>query len=249
MPPSSPPADAAHGNQNSRARQILAAQVRLLYRNANVGVGVTLVATAILGRLQWDVVPHPIILAWCLYMFLVSLGRFSLARRYWRSALAGLEKGRWHAAFDIGAGLAGTGWGAAGILLYPEAHPANQVFLVFILGGMMLGAASVLAPRLDAFLAFVLPTGLAPAVRLVLHGDEEHLALGLLAGLFTFAMFLTTRQIHLTIVSSLNLQFENQGLVKDLQASLLQRKGSAEALRESEQRFRAIFSQAAVGIT
>ena len=111
----------------------------------------------------------------------------------------------------MGAALAGAGWGAAGILLYPEAHLANQVFLVFVLGGMMLGAASVLAPRPEAFLAFMVPAGLAPAVRLVLQGDEAHLAMGLLAGLFTLATLITTRRIYLTIVSSLKLAVRKPG--------------------------------------
>src|SRR5713226_4889826 len=135
----------AHTNLDSRRQQILAAQVRLLYSNANVGIAVTLIATAILGRLQWEVAPHPIILGWCLYMFLVSAGRFILGRRYERAAPSSPETSRWGAGFAIGAGLAGAGWGAAGILLYPEAHLANQVILVFILGGMILGAASILA--------------------------------------------------------------------------------------------------------
>ncbi len=161
-------------------------------------------------------------------MFLVAAARFILGRCYWRTAPPGRETRRWSAAFAIGAGLAGAGWGAAGILLYPEAQLANQVFLVFILGGMMLGAASILAPRPEAFLAFLVPTGLAPGVRLVIHGDEVHLAMGFLAGLFTLATLITTWRIHLTIVSSLNLRFENQDLVEDLQAA----KSHAEALNE-----------------
>jgi len=229
MTPSfSPAAEAVHASRGSRRRQILAAQVRLLYGNTNVGVGVTLVATAILGRLQWGGAPHFIIFSWCLYMFVVSVARFALGRLYWRISPSSPQTSRWLAAFDIGASLAGAGWGAAGILLYSEAHPANQVFLVFILGGMMLGAASVLAARTDAFLAFIVPTGLAPTLRLVLQGGEAHLAMGLLAGLFTFATLLTTWRIHRTIVSSLNLQFENQDLVQDLQAA----KDHAEALNE-----------------
>ena len=134
----------------------------------------------------------------------------------------------WGAAFAIGAGLGGAGWGTAGVLLYPEAHPGNQVFLVFVLGGVMLGAASLLAPRPEAFLAFIVPSGLAPAVRLVLQGDEAHLAMGLLASLFTLATLVTTRRIYRTIVSALNLQFENQDLVEDLQAA----KNHAEVLNE-----------------
>jgi signal transduction histidine kinase/ActR/RegA family two-component response regulator len=214
--------------QDSRRRQVFATQVRLLYGSANVGVCVTVIAAAILGGLQWGVVRHPIILGWCLYMFLVSVGRWTLAHRYRRASPPSVEASGWGARFAIGAGLAGAGWGAAGILLYPAAPLSSQVFLIFVLGGMMLGAASLLAPRPEAYLAFILPTGLAPAVRLVLQGSHPHLAMGLLAGLFTLATLITTRRIHLTIDSSLSLQFENQGLVEDLQAA----KKYVEALNE-----------------
>jgi signal transduction histidine kinase/ActR/RegA family two-component response regulator len=65
-------------------------------------------------------------------------------------------------------------------------------------------------------------------VRLVVQGDEAHLAMGLLAILFTLATLITTARIHLTIRSSLSLQFENQDLVEDLRAA----KGHAEALNQ-----------------
>jgi signal transduction histidine kinase/ActR/RegA family two-component response regulator len=228
MTPLSPPADAAPARRDSRRLQILAAQIRLLYGNSNLGIAVTLVATAVLGRLQWKVVPHSIVLGWFLFMLLISVARFVLGRRFWRTRPSDLQTARWGTAFATGAGLAGVGWGAAGILLYPEANLANQVFLFFILGGMMLGAASLLAPRPAAFLAFIVPTGLAPVIRLLIQGDEAHLAMGLLAVLFTIATLVTTTRIHLTILSSVSLQFENQDLVEDLRAA----KGQAEALNQ-----------------
>src|ERR1035441_8083592 len=132
MAPSSSPAESAYERLKSRKRQILAAQIRLLYGNTNVGVGVTLVASPILGRLQWGVVPHLIILCWCTSMILVSVARFALGRRYWRIAPSSQGTARWGTAFAVGAGLAGAGWGAAGILLYPEAHLTNQVFQIGI---------------------------------------------------------------------------------------------------------------------
>ncbi|MBZ5610789.1 MAG: response regulator [Acidobacteriia bacterium] len=228
MPANFSPAEAAHLQGDSRSRQIRAAQVRLLYSNVNVGGVVTLVAATVLARLQWGVVPHLSIIVWGLYTFLIAVARFMLARRYWRAAPWSLETSRWGTTFTIGAGLAGAGWGAAGFLLYPADHLAGQMFLVFILGGMMLGAASLLAPRPEAFLAFMVPTGIAPAVRLMLQGDEAHLEMGLLAGIFVVATLITTRRIHQTIVSSLNLKFENQDLVEDLQIE----KRNTEALNE-----------------
>jgi signal transduction histidine kinase/ActR/RegA family two-component response regulator len=226
MTPSIPPADAAHANSTSQ--KILTAQVKLLYGNANLGIWVTLIATPILARLQWAVIRHQLILGWCLYMFALSAGRYALGRQYLRSEPSIPDARRWNTAFAVGAGLAGAGWAAAGTLLYPEAHLAHQVFLLFIVGGMMLGAVSLLAPRPEASLAFIIPTGLAPTVRLALQGDEAHVAMALLAGLFTFATLVTTRRIHFTITSSLMLQFENQDLLQDLQSA----KNHAEALNE-----------------
>ncbi len=224
MTPSIPSADAAHAN--STTQKILAAQVKLLYGNANLGIWVTLIATPILARLQWPVIRHQFILGWCLYMFALSAGRYALGRQYLRSEPSIRQARHWNTTFAIGAGLAGAGWAAAGTLLYPQEHLAHQVFLMFIVGGMMLGAVSLLAPRPEASLAFIIPTGLAPTVRLALQGDEAHLAMALLAGLFTFATLVTTRRIHFTITSSLMLQFENQELMQDLQSA----KNHAEAL-------------------
>ena len=141
------PAEAAGARRDTSKRQILAAQVQLLYRNAGVGVAVTLVAATVLGRLQWEVVPHLVILGWCSYMGLVSAARFILERRYWRTASSNSETNWWRTAFTLGAGLAGAGWGGAGILLYPNAQLANQVFLIFILGGMMLGRCLRRGPK------------------------------------------------------------------------------------------------------
>ena len=213
---------------DSRKEEIRAAQVRMLYSNVNVGVVITIVAATILGRLEWAVIPHPIIFGWWLCMLLVAVARFALGRLWWRAAPSGVETRRWSTAFTAGAGLAGTGWGAASIFLYPENHLEGQVFLSFILGGMLLGAAPLLAPLPETFLAFMLPAGVSPMVRFLVQGDEAHLAMGLLAGLFVVATLITTLRMHHTIVSSLNLKFENQDLVEDLQVA----KSHTEALNE-----------------
>ena len=227
MPPSSL-STAAPTHRDSIEQQILAAQVKLLYGNANAGVWATLVVAPLLGRLQWGVTPHPVILGWCLYMIVVAVARFALASRYRRTVPPNLKTTNWGDAFAVGAGLAGLGWGAAGVLLYPETQLANQVFLAFVLGGMILGAASLLAPLPEAFVAFIVPSGLALALRLVIQEGETHFAMGLLVGLFTLATLITTRRIYLTIVSSLKLQFENQELVANLRAA----KNHADTLNE-----------------
>lgn len=205
--------------QDSGKQQILSAQLRLLYANANLGVGVSVLAATILAGLQWRVITRPVVAVWWLYMMLVSVVRFAIARRYWKISAAPTNLDPWRYAFTAGVGLTSAGWGLAGILLYPPAHLTNQLFLVFVLGGMMLGASSILAPRPEAFLTFLIPTGLAPSVRLMIHGDQTHFAMGLLALVFTLATLVTTLRLYRMVTSSLRLQIENRDLVENLKAA------------------------------
>src|SRR5437773_7766010 len=55
MPPSS--SAAARVQQDSRRQEVLSAQIGLLYANANIGVGVTLLAATTLALLQRGIVP------------------------------------------------------------------------------------------------------------------------------------------------------------------------------------------------
>ena len=202
------------------SQQILLAQFRLLYANANLGIVVTLVVATVLGTLQSQVIARPIIVGWWLSMVALCALRYSLALRLAasRSTVAADESKR-RLLYVSGIGLTGAGWGAAGVLLYAPGHLINQVFLVFVLGGMMLGAASLLAPRPEAFLSFLLPVGLIPAIRLALEGDTTHLAMGFLVLVCTAATLVVTRRFHRLIDASLRLQFENHDLVEDLRSA------------------------------
>ena len=137
-----------------------------------------------------------------------------------------IEHGRWNAAFVVGAALAAAGWGAGAIVLYPAGQPTNDILVVFAVGGVMLGAASLLAARPEAFLTFLLPTGLLTALRLALEGDQGHVMMGFLAALFTVATVVTTWRFHLAVESSFRLRFDNQDLIESLQTA----KNEAEAL-------------------
>jgi signal transduction histidine kinase/CheY-like chemotaxis protein len=202
-----------------RHRQVRAAQTRLLYRNATTGVLITIAVAFLLAYCQWDVVPHLTVVVWLLYMLLTCLARFLVVRRFWRASPGDDEASQWSMAYSLSAGLSAAGWGAAGIALYPETRSMNEIFLIFVLGGVMLGAASLLAARPEAFLTFLIPTGLLPAIRLASEGDREHLIMALLAGLFTVATLTTTWRFHRTIESSLQLGFENQDLIENLRAA------------------------------
>lgn len=228
--PSSSTAGASRVQQVSRTQEILSAQIELLYANVDISVSVTVLAATILALLQWRSIPRFVVVGWWVYMNLTAVSREALARRYKHSSPGYAEAGRWLGVYTVLIGFAGIGWGGAGILLYPPAHLTNQVFLIFVLGGMMLGAGFVLAPRPEAFLAFLIPTGLLPTIRLVVQGDEMHVAMGVLTGAFTVAIVTSTVRIYRTVERSLELRFENRDLVEDLQVAKNQTEAMNQAL-------------------
>jgi signal transduction histidine kinase/ActR/RegA family two-component response regulator len=219
---------------DQRQQQMRAAETRLLYENATTGTAVTIVIAAVLAYAHWDRGPL-VVAAWLTYMVLVSAARFVVVHRYWRASPDAIENGRWNAALVACVAMAAAGWSGGAIVLYPSARPLNEILLIFAVGGVMLGGASTLAARPEAFLTFLLPTGLLTSLRLAGVGDEDHLMMGLLGAVFTVATVFTSWRFHRAIESSFGLRFENRDLVDSLQAA----KNDADALnRELELRVR-----------
>ena len=241
MPPKRPGAE-----QESTTQELLSAQLRLLYTNANLSACINFLVATILCALQWSVIAHPVLGGWLLTILLITLFRLILASRY-RHAPDDSKRNTFLRLYVLGAAVNGAAWGAAGVLLYPPDHIIFQVFLAFVVGGMMLGAASLLAPRPEAFLSFQLPAGLIPAVRFLAEGDRTHVGMGLLAALFTLAIVVTTRRLHRTISSSLLLQIQNRGLTEDLrtanQALELRVQERTAELHKSTEQLRAEITQ------
>ncbi|OGX07230.1 MAG: hypothetical protein A3K11_00330 [Nitrospirae bacterium RIFCSPLOWO2_12_FULL_63_8] len=215
----------AHGE---RERLVRAEQVKLLYSNAPLALTVTVLNAVIVTILQWNVIVHSVLIAWLTYMVTLSSIRFLLVRRYWRSSSAHLNGDHWETWHIAGVALAGLGWGLAGIFLFPEESPNHQVFLAFVLGGMMAGAATVLAPMRAAFLAFIIPIALPITLRFLAEGDDVHLAMGTLVGLFSCATLAIAWRSHNALITSLRLRFEN----RDLLAYLAHAKRETETLND-----------------
>jgi signal transduction histidine kinase/ActR/RegA family two-component response regulator len=220
---------------DQRKHRVRAAETRLLYENATTGTIVTIVIASVVAYAHWDLVPHFTVAAWLIYMLLVSAARVAVVRSYWRAPAGDAENSRWTTLFVVCVAMAAAGWGGGAITLYPSARPLTEILLVFAVGGVMLGGASTLAARPEAFLTFLLPTGLVTSLRLASVGDEDRLMMGLMGAVFTVATVVTSWRFHRAIETSFGLRFENQDLIESLQAA----KNHADGLnRELELRVR-----------
>lgn len=207
---------------------VFAAQVELLYRAAPEAYLVTVVNATLLTYVQRNHIASAVLLTWLSYMVAVTAGRTLLVWCYWRAVDRLTALPRWNGMYAFGTLLAGMGWGAAGIVLYPADAMAHQVLLAFVLGGMAAGAVAVLSSRLESFLAFTLPAILPLVVRLLTQHDEIHVTLGVMCIIFVLALMVTAHRLHRTTRWSLELHTANADLVADMKIS----KNQTERLNE-----------------
>lgn len=245
----------------TRAKRIFAEQIQLLYSHNRDATIATVVNSLILTYIQRDVIARGVAAGWLIYMLLVAAGRAWLAYRYRQAPDAMDAADNWGNRYIVGSALQGLGWGAGGVLLFPPDLMSNQIFTIFVLAGMSAGAVAVLTPSRRAFLSFFLPTLIPLTLRLFWIGDDVHLAMGVMAVMYTAVLWATAWRMHRAILTSLTLRYENKDLIafltaakdqaerlnEELKGEINQRQLAETALRHSEEQFRQSQKLEAIG--
>lgn len=244
----------------SEDRALYQAQVRLLYENLPPGLLVTALNAAILSVIEWSAAPQGRLLAWLAVMALMTAGRYLLTRRYQKQE-GSPDPELWGRYYALATAAAGLGWGMAALLFFPAAL-LPQIFMFFMLTVMTTAAVVSFAVVFRVALLFVIPT-LAPlALQLSLLRGDVHHAMAFVAVLFLAVMLLTAKRMEGTIVASLRLRFENQGLINrleeekaaihrlngDLTREVAARTRMTEDLKEREGYLRAVLENVEEGI-
>ena len=196
------------------APRLAADQARVLFTQAMPGLVATVINILLLCTVQARVVSIEAVVAWGASMVTIIAARAVLVILQRRAQPGDVEMRRWGRWYMIGAVVAGCGWGASAIVLFPPHSATHQVFLAFVTGGMAGGSIPVLASiRLAAF-GFVLPVLLPFTARFLLTGDQIGMVMGVMTLLYTAFLMLTASKSHDTIVQSLRLQYRNEGLLR-----------------------------------
>jgi signal transduction histidine kinase/ActR/RegA family two-component response regulator len=212
---------------------VRAEQVRTLYRQTAWIVAANPVNSAIVAAVVWAPGRTALCIGWVCAAALVAAARASLRRRYRRAQPPPAAAPLWARRYAIGAAASGLLWGAGSMLLYdPHAH-ASELFLAFVVGGMVAGAAGTLASHVPSFYAFAVPTLLPLAGRIAFQGDRIHLAMGALLVVYGLVLAFTAGNTSHALAEAFRLRFENE----DLAARLAGAQASLEvANRSLEQR-------------
>ncbi|HYE33961.1 HAMP domain-containing sensor histidine kinase [Methylocaldum sp.] len=202
--------------ESEHTREIRAAQTRLLYQQVSSGLIATVVNATILVLILWKEVSEILLTGWLLTVGVVVLGRYGLLRAYLQANPTSVDSPRWARLFLLGVAANGALWGLAGFFLFVEQSYVHQIFLGFMLGGMVAGAMSTLSSFRGAFLVFLLPALLPYTLQVLRHGEDVHLAMGAMLLLFVVMMWTISERLYATVAESLQLRFDNLDLLGDL---------------------------------
>jgi signal transduction histidine kinase len=198
---------------------------RYLVRQAPTGFAVGVLTVALVTFVLWNAVPYGALVLWIATIGVLTLPSPSIVWAFGRSPDPSARIRTWERLLTAAYGLAGAGWGAAAVVLYPRVAMPYQLFLLFILGGSGVGGMAALAPIRSAFFAYVTATFVPMAAILVTEGTRSSVATGFLLVAFGVATMVLGSRIRDLLVRSLRLRFENLELIDDLSTA----KEAAEA--------------------
>jgi signal transduction histidine kinase len=206
-------------------REIETELARYVVRQAPLGFLLGTLAVVAVLIVLWTAAPPRLLFAWVGWIAIVSLPAMVVVWRFRRAPDVSDRVAAWRRALTVAYGLAGAGWGAAAILLYPWVAMPYQLFVLFIIGASGLSGVAGLSPVPMAFVAYLTATLLPMTVVLLAGGSLVSVATGLLLVVFWITTMSFAFILRGLLVRSLRLRFENLELIADLS----QAKDEAEA--------------------
>ncbi len=208
--------NAAAGQAAATAERVDADLVGLLFAQAPLGLGVSAINAGIVAAAVSWFYDAPLAWSWFGAMLVVLLLRALLVLNHRRRPEA-LPTRRWSQLFALGAAVTGLAWGLS-VYVLPWADYTDEVFLSFVIAGMVAGAIPSLAPRLSSYVPYLLGALVPLALRMALLGGGFALTFLALIVLFGIFMLVTARAHHRTVRNALELTYANADLMTEITA-------------------------------
>ena len=145
------PAMARDSDERTDPRAVLADRVDQLYGQMWLGILSTFAIGALATFEFWEVRLQELVLFWWGLVLFVTAASAGLLYAYRRSADKAADPGQWLRWLAIAALANGANWGFAGAVFFPSHTDEQQVFLAFLLAGMMSGGIPVYAASWPIF--------------------------------------------------------------------------------------------------
>ena len=205
-------------------------QVQRIITQNLTGAVITLIAAFILASALWIKSPDLKIVFWLLSIIATVLIRLSMQHHFQKTETTVenvIKRRNW---ILIALAVTGGVWGSSGFVLFPYSYLGHQVFIIFVLGGMVTGSVGIFASIKPAFFCLSIPVILPVVINLFRIGTPIHYAMGSMLSLFWLIMMITAMRLHVEIAEMLNLRYENIDLISNLEREVRDRRTAEERL-------------------
>lgn len=227
---------------------LLSLQIEQLYALVPVGIIASLINGAILTFIQWNLIAHDVLLAWLSSLIVLNVLWSVLYHQFHRASRLPWDVRLWKWLFLGGTLASGCLWGATGVIAFPDQSIPHQIFLAFVLGGMIAGATAVYAALQEAFWTYAVPAITPILLRFFAIGEELHWAMGGMSLLFALLMLVTARHNHRVLVGSMTLSRDLRKANQLLQNEVRERQQAEASLRESQEQLQSVVQSTNDGI-
>ena len=197
-----------------RDRQVQTDLIHLLYEESPFSLIITAVIAGLAAGAMGAVTNPLAVGGWYASLLLILAARTLLLVRFRRHRTTILAP-CWARRYTLGAAAAGLAWGLSSLLL-PADLLTYQVFLGFVIAGMIAGAVPTLSYHLPAYRAYLLAALVPFGLHQAALDDPLATLFLILVILFGIFMWSTAGRYHATLRRSLRLGYANLDLVADL---------------------------------
>ena len=182
-------------------------QVAYVYKHMPESFAANVANSCILTFILWKVANHTSLLIWLACLIGISILRLFVYLRFKRSAIQNPQF--WGRLFIAGIAMSGLIWGGAGVLFFPVQSPTHQIFIAFVLGGMVVGASISSSAILGAFFSYCILSLIPITLIFFTFEDVVHIGMGIMCVIFTLITMSISYRIYTIIRSSIILSYNN----------------------------------------
>ncbi len=220
-------------------------QVSLLRKQLPIVIVSNLLTTAVVAIALHGYLNAQALLTWISVVFILALFR-AFHLRHWKSIPITDENiGKQTLHFNFFFILSGSLWGVFGVLTVLQDIPQVSLVTVMVLSGLVASATASLAHIRSAYLGFIIPFIVPTAIALATLNDTLYHWIASLIFLHLIVSVLFASGFRTTVIQSIKLRFENQGLVDRLtkeKGLAVQSMNMAERANKSKTQFLAAAS-------
>ncbi|RMF13019.1 MAG: PAS domain S-box protein [Alphaproteobacteria bacterium] len=195
-------------------RQLEARLVEHASSGVAAGSIIHVILAVILVWVLHDRAPHSLLYGWLAFMIFAATVRGTACAWYLRRRRGSTRLGKW---LLVGpAVLTGIAWGSLSVLFYVGDNGIADLMIIFITGGVVLGALAVSGAYQPAFYTFFLIAFTPVVIVTFAVGDRPHLGMGLMLTLFWSTVVVFGRRFGKALVEQIRLRLLHDRLVQRL---------------------------------